>query len=336
MTTDQQLLIELAEQELDTRVAHATAMRAHASARRIYRLTLEGGATVVGIINEELDENRAFIGFSNAFHSIGLSVPEILADNGSTAYLESDLGDETLMDRLVSTRQEQTIPAETVALYRKSIDGLIRFQLEGLQTIDTALCYQGALFSKDAVSKDVDYFCTEFLTRIDLWSDTDDLSGDIEELEEYCDAFERGFFMFRDFQSRNIMICDDEPFFIDYQSGREGPLQYDLASLLFQSKANLPFALREELVDYYLGRLKLHKPVDESHFMRNFSVFVLVRALQNLGAYGKLGLGQGKQYFRDSIPYALRNCAYILDHWPKGLDCFQLRAKIRRAIDSDR
>ncbi len=132
------------------------------------------------------------------------------------------------------------------------------------------------------------------------------------------------------------MIRDNEPWYIDFQSGREGPLQYDVASLLFQSQADLPYRLREELLDHYIETLAEFIDFDERDFRNDFYVYVLIRALQNLGAYGKLGLGQGKKYFRESIPFALANCRYLLNKWPETLDCPTLRNRIEKIVENDK
>lgn len=330
---DTTILSSLAQSKLGINIASIKPLRAHASARKIYRMTAREGQSYIGVINEHIDENIAFTGFSQSFINIGIKVPLILASNQTTAYIESDLGDTTLMDVLQSSEGMNT--PLIFKLYQDAIEALLNLQANGLQAIDQRLCYQGALFDGSAIAKDIQYFCDEYLQRVNLWGSQDDLSSDVAELIEACQHFERGFFMHRDFQSRNIMVHNDELYLIDYQSGREGPLQYDLASLLFQSKANLPFTMRESLLEYYLERANAYFQLDVDQFKQQYLIFVLIRALQNLGAYGKQGLGNGKEYFKTSISYALKNCRYLLEHWPQQLKCPNLRDKLERAIHDD-
>jgi aminoglycoside/choline kinase family phosphotransferase len=330
MERSEQLLTKLANENLNLKVESILPLRAHGSARKIYRIILEDKNSYIGIVNEFIEENLAFTRFSESFRNIGLNVPAIITSDDETAYIETDLGNQTLMDILKSSNEDEKV--QVFELYKNAIDHLLKFQTEGLDSIDKKLCYQGAVFDGAAVTKDINYFCEEYLSRVNLWDSKDNLSKDTEELVQICESFDRGYFMYRDFQSRNIMVCDGELFFIDYQSGREGPLQYDLASLLFQSQANLPFDIREDLFDYYLTQSKKILDINPDDFKELYIIFVLVRALQNLGAYGKLGLGQQKEYFKASIPFALRNCEYILNNWPKRLRCFNLRSKLESAV----
>jgi aminoglycoside/choline kinase family phosphotransferase len=333
MDTKELVLCTLVAQQMHTQVARTETMRAHASARCIYRLHLEDGRSVVGIFNENIPENKAFVGFCKSFHQRGLPVPAILASNGAAAYIESDLGDATLMDHLVVHKNaDGSIAPEVASLYRQAVLDLIRFQTQGLQVVDPSLCYQGTKFNGAAIARDTHYFLDEYVARIGIHQERSYFSEDTKELSSLGEKYTPGYFMFRDFQSRNIMVQKNQLSYIDFQSGREGPLQYDLASLLFQSQANLPYTLRESLLDFYLENAVKIMPLNAEKFKDEFMAFVLVRALQNLGAYGKLGLEQGKAYFKESIPFALKNCQYILDNWPKSLVCKNLRYTIEQVI----
>ena len=121
------------------------------------------------------------------------------------------------------------------------------------------------------------------------------------------------FFMYRDFQARNIMLVNDEPFFIDYQGGRSGALQYDPASLLFQAKANIPNEIREELLNYYIKIVKLFIPINDDQFIEKYYAFALIRVLQTLGAYGLRGYIEKKEHFIESIPLAVKNLDYLIE-----------------------
>lgn len=294
----------------------ATALRPHASARQIYRLAYPDGTTLVGVVNPALEENRAFVGFTRAFHGAGFPVPEIFAFDGARAYLESDLGDETLFDRLQATRTADAVSDEVEALYGEAIDWLAEFQTRGLSLVDRALFYQGARFDAAAMLADFNFFTAQYADRAGLRAFAEAAREDFEKIVGVCAACDSDYFLYRDFQARNIMIVDGKPFFIDYQSGRAGPPHYDLASLLFQAQAALPAALRERLLARYLGALSARRLVDEAAFRREFLLFALVRAIQTLGAYGKHGLGEGKEYFRQAIPFAKANVAYIVDNLP--------------------
>jgi aminoglycoside/choline kinase family phosphotransferase len=333
MTDSEGKLKQLAENEISHDLIQIEPLRAHASARQIYRLHFNHQPSMVGVCNDMLAENLAFVSFAKSFKGLGLRVPEIVANNQTDTYIETDLGDRTLMDELMEFRSENSIDSKVIHWYKQALENLIDFQLKGLQALDLSLCYQGAKFDAQAIKKDIHYFFSEYLGRIGLYSEADDFSADIQELASFGDRYASGYFMFRDFQSRNIMIHEKNLWYIDFQSGREGPLQYDLASLLFQSQANLPFSVREELFEHYLAALAEKIVVDEKLFRADFLICVLIRALQNLGAYGKLGLGQGKEYFLKSIPFALNNCRYLLKNWPQSLHCNNLRARIEKACE---
>jgi aminoglycoside/choline kinase family phosphotransferase len=333
MDSQERVLRTLAAQQMHAEVARIEPMRAHASARCIYRLHFANARSAVGIFNENIPENKAFVGFCKNFYAQGLPVPSILASNDDTAYIESDLGHSTLMDKLMAHRTANAIEPEVEQLYRQAILDLIRFQTQGLQAIDKNLCYQGEKFNGVAIAQDVNYFLDEYVARIGIAQEKSHFFADIKELCALGEKYTPGYFMFRDFQSRNIMVQAGELSYIDFQSGREGPLQYDLASLLFQSQANLPYTFREELLDFYIENVTRKINIDPRKFKDDFMAFVLIRALQNLGAYGKLGLGQGKGYFKESIPFALKNCRYILDAWPKSIVCRSIREIIERVID---
>lgn len=296
---------------------NAAPLKPHASARQIYRLTYPDGATLVGVINPSVEENRAFVGFTEALYGAGFPTPAIVAYDGALAYLETDLGDETLFDRLQARRSSESVPADVEALYGDSIDWLAELQSRGLSLLDSALFYQGARFDAAAMRADYAFFAAEYAARLGFRPLADEAREDFERIVNVCAACDSDYFLYRDFQARNIMIVDEKPFFIDYQSGRAGPPHYDLASLLFQAQAALPPPLRESLLTRYLGALSARRPIDESAFRREFILFALLRTIQTLGAYGKLGLGDGKEYFRRAIPFAKANVAYILDNFPE-------------------
>lgn len=288
----------------------------HASPRVIARLYYQDKPSLVGVVHEDLAENNAFIGFSKAFHKIGLAVPKILGWNGEDAYIETDLGDESLYDHLKQNRNGEKIADSTKTLYQKTLTGLVDFQTRGLKTIDLDLCYRGKSFDVPAIVQDFDAFIQDYAKRSDLEAEAIAARPEFEQIISEVAYYRRGFFMYRDFQARNVMIKDNQPFFIDYQSGREGPLAYDLASLLFQASANLPFDFRNAMLDHYLDALSQKIEIDRSAFKQEFIFFVLMRSIQVMGAYGRLGLGQGKEYFLNSIPFGKKNLKFVLEQLP--------------------
>ena len=189
-----------------------------------------------------------------------------------------------------------------------------RFQITGYDGIDFSLCYQGSEFDTDAMMRDLHYFRNCFLRLIPTVSVNDAaLEKDFLALAGFLQEEQTRFFLYRDFQSRNIMIVRDRPFFIDYQSGRAGALQYDMASLLYDARADLGETCRAGLLDVYLEETARITRLDRDRFLNYFPGFVLIRILQALGAYGNLGVRQGKKWFLDSVPFALRNLAGLID-----------------------
>lgn len=295
---------------------------AHASARAIFRLTGDQGSCI-GVSSDNVAENNAFISFAKSFFDLGIPVPRILqvASDG-TCYLLQDLGDETLMDRLVARRSdEEPFPNEVKHLYFRVLDQLPRFQVSAHERIDYSQCYPVKRFGMESVVWDANYFRQEYLDRIGLEYSLAAFELDIERLGKQLVYQQQFFFMYRDFQSRNIMLKDDSPYFIDFQGGRAGPLQYDVVSLLHQSKAQIPWGVREELLYYYLSKLRDYTKFESDLFVEHYRLFVFMRLMQVLGTYGRHGLSGGKEYFRQSIPLALGNLKRCLEEgWlPKGL-----------------
>ncbi|MEI6682051.1 MAG: RNase adapter RapZ [Bacteroidota bacterium] len=303
------------------------------SYRTYYRIFGQGG-TVVGVHNDNFSENLAFIAFSRQFLADGLPVPEVLAENaGQRIYLLSDLGDQTLFQLLTAKRSpEDHFPAEIVALYKKAIDWLVVFQVKAGKNIDYGLCYPRAVFDRQSMMWDLNYFKYYFLKLAKVPFDEQALEDDFTALCDLLTEDAPEFFLYRDFQSRNIMILDGEPWFIDYQGGRKGALQYDLASLLTDAKADIPFPVRGELLRYYLGKLEEAYPVDRERFLKNYYGFVLIRILQALGAYGFRGYYENKAHFLQSIPFAFRNLRYLREQGKIGFGLDSLMEVIDQMI----
>ncbi|MFZ4520358.1 MAG: RapZ C-terminal domain-containing protein [Bacteroidales bacterium] len=294
------------------------------SYRIYYRLQSEQ-ETVLGAYNEDIRENEAFISFTNHFRKTGLPVPQILAsDPEKRIYLITDLGDTTLFQFLTQIRTvvtpvhpftpgeaEQRFPSEIMDVYKKAIAWLPVFQVKAGRELDYTVCYPRASFDRQSMMWDLNYFKYYFLKLAKIPFDEQALEDDFAGLCDLLLGSDSDFFLFRDFQSRNIMIVNGEPWFIDYQGGRRGALQYDVASLLTDGKAGIPMADRDELLSYYLGKLEEIFPVNRDKFLQTYYGFTLIRILQALGAYGFRGYYENKAHFLKSIPFALRNLDYL-------------------------
>ena len=288
-------------------------LRADGSNRELYRLLHPDGGSVIGVHGPDAAENRAFVAYSRQLRSADLPVPEIYAyDQENHVYLEEDLGDTTLYQALSDSRTDDQFPPKMIAHYKRVVEILPRFQVEGGRVLDFSLAYPRAEFDRRSMLWDLHYFKYMFLKLIGAPFDEERLEDDFERLTDFLLKAEIRHFLYRDFQSRNIMLrrtsgTEITPWFIDYQGGRRGALQYDIASLLYDAKANIPDTIREELLEHYLTALETHTPVDRSNFLELYPGFVLMRALQALGAYGYRGLYEGKEHFVSSIPFGVTN-----------------------------
>ncbi|HLO92352.1 MAG TPA: RNase adapter RapZ [Lentimicrobium sp.] len=279
---------------------------ASGSDRSYFRIFSDDGKSCIGTWNEEVKENEAFIYFSDHFNKCMLPVPEVLiVDKNKKTYLQSDLGDDTLFSVLSSNG----LSDEVVFHYMNVVRWLPAFQVRGIKGLDLSYCYPRQHFDRQSMMWDLNYFKYYFARLSGIKFDEQALEDDFLTLVDFLLTANRNYFMFRDFQSRNIMILNNKPYFIDYQGGRSGALQYDLASLLYDAKANLPPAFRNELIEEYLKALAVetNKEINRDDFLKYFNGFALLRILQALGAYGFRGFYQKKEHFLQSIPYAMKN-----------------------------
>ncbi len=284
------------------------------SGRAIVRLS-GGPFHAIGILHSVREENVAFLEFSHHFRRRGLPVPEIYAEDLSHgAYLEEDLGDATLFDFLSQHRAGDAIDAQAVEAYRKAVAVLPRFQVEAGRDLNYKVCYPRASFDRQSIAWDLNYFKYYFLRLAGIPFNEQALEIDFGRLTKLLLNAHHDYFLYRDFQSRNIMLRAGQPFFIDYQGGRKGALQYDIASLLYDGKADLPPALRQSLLDHYLDCLAEYAPVDRGVFMEHYYAYVYVRILQALGAYGFRGFYERKTHFLQSVPYALKNLRWLAEN----------------------
>ena len=281
------------------------------SGRAIIRLT-GGGKTAIGVLYSVREENVAFLEFSRHFYRRGLPVPEIYEEDLShDAYLEEDLGDITLFDFLVANRAGAAIAPPAIEAYRKVVAVLPRFQVEAGRDLNYKVCYPRPSFDRQSIAWDLNYFKYYFLRLAGIPFNEQALEHDFTRLTKFLLAAKSDYFLYRDYQSRNVMLCGGEPYFLDYQGGRKGALQYDIASLLYDGKADLPPELRQELLDHYLDCLAGYIDLDREAFMEHYYAYVYVRILQAMGTYGFRGFYERKAHFLQSVPYALKNLRWL-------------------------
>jgi aminoglycoside/choline kinase family phosphotransferase len=282
------------------------------SGRKIIRLANEKHRAI-GILYGVREENVAFLEFSRHFRRHGLPVPEIYAEDLSHgAYLEEDFGDTTLFQFLSQNRAGENISPQVAEAYRKVVTMLPRFQVEAGRDLNYKVCYPIGSFDRQSIAWDLNYFKYYFLRLAGIPFNEQVLEDDFGRLTEFLLSAPRDYFLYRDFQSRNIMLRDGQPFFLDYQGGRKGALQYDIASLLYDAKADLSPELRQQLLDHYFEGLAGFIKLDREAFMRHYYAYVYVRILQALGAYGFRGFYERKAHFLQSVPYALKNLRWLL------------------------
>jgi len=284
------------------------------SGRKIIRLT-DKKDRAIGILYGVREENAAFLEFSKHFRRHGLPVPEIYAEDLTHgAYLEEDLGDITLFEFLSKNRTGENIAPPVVEAYRKVVAVLPRFQVEAGRDLNYEVCYPISSFDRQSIAWDLNYFKYYFLRLAGISFNEQALEDDFGRLTEFLLSAPRDYFLYRDFQSRNILLRNGDPYFVDYQGGRKGALQYDIASLLYDAKADLPPELRQQLLDHYLDRLAGFIPLDREAFLRHYYAYVYIRIMQALGAYGFRGFYERKVHFLQSVPYALKNLRWLLHH----------------------
>ncbi|MBQ7622471.1 MAG: phosphotransferase [Bacteroidales bacterium] len=291
-----------------------TELPSSGSNRRFFRLQ-EGNISLIGVLGTNEKENMAFTALSAHFLEKGLNVPRVLAvsDDG-LCYLQEDLGDTLLDDKLSQGRENGLYNSYETSLLCKTIEKLPAIQFRGAEGLDWSVCYPQPSFDGRTIDFDLNYFKYCFLKATGLDFDEVRLQDDFEHFREDLLQDDDNTFMYRDFQARNVMLRDDEPWFIDFQGGRRGPIYYDVASFISQARSRYPEDLRQELVRTYLRALRGYKQVDEEHFRSRLRLFMLFRTLQVLGAYGFRGYFEKKPHFLASVPYAIDNLRTLLQN----------------------
>lgn len=289
------------------------------SNRRYFRLAGDK-QSLIGVWGTSVEENNAFIYMAEHFRRKGLPVPQVFGvSDDRVCYVQEDLGDTSLFNAIGQGRATGTFSEAEKELLRKTIRLLPDIQFAGAEDFEFSRCYPQPEFDRRCVLWDLNYFKYCFLKATGLEFKEDRLEDDFQRMgDELLQDSQTPTFMYRDFQSRNVMIKDGEPWFIDFQGGRKGPYYYDVASFLWQAKARYPDALRNELLEEYMEALGKYIPVDRGHFFQRLRHFVLFRTLQVLGAYGFRGYFERKPHFMQSVPYAIENLRQLLaDEYPE-------------------
>lgn len=316
------------------RVSEVNALPSSGSGRLYFRLK-SPHYTCIGVQGNSVEENRAFREMAGHFKKQGLPVPEVYAvSEDGFYYLQEDLGDTDLFGWMAGARKTGIYTPQHLEVLKKTIRLLPHIQVKGARGMDFSCCYPAAEFDRRSIYWDLNYFKYCFLKPSGLEFREDVLEADFDRLAEVLLAESSDTFMYRDFQSRNVMLKEEEPYFIDFQGGRKGPVYYDVASFLWQARAAYPEEVREMLLKEYLESLKTFRPVQEDAFRSRLRHFVLFRILQVLGAYGFRGYFERKSHFIQSVPPALAQLERLLGE--EFQECPYLCSLLRKLVKLDR
>lgn len=293
---------------------NTVALSGSGSNRRYVRMSVEGNS-VMGVIGTDVQENRAFLAIARHFRKKGIPVPEVLAvSEDEMSYIQEDLGDELLSDMVAEAGKAGNLSEDSpvASLLCRTMAMLPKIQFEGAEGLDFSICYPQPCFDRRMVLFDLNYFKYCFLKPSGLEFNEVSLQDDFERLADDLLVEESCTFLYRDFNARNVMVRDGEPYFIDFQGGRKGPVYYDVASFIWQARARYPGWLKERMLDSYLDALAGYVDVDRGKFDERLRLFVLFRTLQVLGAYGFRGLVEHKAQFVTSIQPAMEGLRELL------------------------
>lgn len=300
-------LENLFEKTFNEKVEKTENVAATGSNRKYFRL-ISQNHHCVGTYSENISENKAFISFAKQLKTNNINVPQIYAEDlENNVYLQQDLGDITLFDYLKNNTFEDTLP-----YYEQVMSALARMQT--IPNFDFSLAYPTKKFDKQSMMWDCNYFKYYFLKFFDLQFDEQLLEKDFNTLIDYLLSCENDYFVYRDFIPRNMMIYNNEVYFIDFQGGRQGSLYYDLASFLFNSKTDFDNDTREKLLNIYFENIVKYTQIDTTKSKKYFYAYVYMRIIQNLGAYGFRGIYEKKRTFVRSIPFALKNLQFLMQN----------------------
>jgi len=334
MQTVKEEIIKLFQQYSSDPITAMDKLPQAGSERHYFRIHT-AGKTFIATYGANLKENETFIYFSQHFKKKQLATPEIFCINDEkNIYIQEDFGDVSLLNKL----EEKGFIAEVYDLYKSSLRQLVLLQVKGHEGLDYKKCLTNTAFGKQAIMADLLYFKYYFLDALRRPYDKQKLMDDFEALSNYLSHTEYKYFMFRDFQSRNIMIKPDESVhFIDYQGGMKGAPQYDVASLLWQARANLPDDWKQYLLEDYMDVFEktVGEPIERDTFRSQYNGYVLIRLLQVLGAYGFRGLFERKAHFLTSIPLALQNLKWFVDNQNIGISVPEFKKVLEICIGDE-
>ena len=347
-----QQLQRLFEQWAGEACSECLALGSSGSNRRYYRLS-SPSHRCIGTVGDDLRENDAFLAYSRHFLAKGIAVPQIYAvSDDRMRYLQQDLGDQSLYGLLLDKRRQGGgFDAQMLALYRQALSDLAAIQQAGAD-LDFSVAYPRPAFDRQSILWDLNYFKYFFLKLNHIDFDEQLLEDDFHRLADFLLEADCSYFLYRDFQGRNIMldselgdsklktqnsefkIQNSKLYYIDYQGGRRGAAQYDVASLLYSAKSDLPEPLRLDLLAHYLAVRGITGDAKQQ-WLGHFWAYVLIRILQTLGAYGYRGLYERKPYFIESIPLALSNLRSLLDSHPLPIQLPELTRTLRVLLEKN-
>ena len=314
-------------------------MTGSASNRRYCRLTSDAG-TCVGVVGTDKNENVAFITLARHFRTKGINVPEVLAvSDDSMVYIQEDLGHDLLLNMLVKARKKDEGVEEVEQMLCDTMALLPEIQFKGAEGLDFGICYPQPSFDRRMIMFDLNYFKYCFLKPSGLEFNEVKLQDDFDRFADELLKYDTDTFLYRDFNARNVMMSDGVPYFIDFQGGRRGPIYYDVASFVWQARAEYPQSLRDRMVESYLGALKQYMDISKEEFARRLRLFILFRLLQAMGAYGFRGWSDHKAKFVASIPAALRSLKALIsvpfDEYPYMMEVLNGMVALPRFADLD-
>lgn len=337
--TENTQMVESAIQSLFLHWAHQPAaivapLAANGSNRRYWRLA-SNDFKCIAAFNDDVRENEAFIYYSRTLLAKGIRVPEVYAvSDDRRIYLQQDLGDTTLYNYLYDRRRNGGgFDSNVLALYEQVLTDLAHIQLAG-RDMDFSFAYPRAEFDRQSMQWDLNYFKYYFLKLKYIPFDEQLLERDFQTLIDYLLSADCNYFLYRDFQSRNIMLHESQPYYIDFQGGRRGAAQYDVASLLYSAKSDFPEPIRQHLLSHYIRTLSHLQPIDQHQFLNHFYAYVLIRIMQAMGAYGYRGYFERKDYFLQSIPLAVNNLRLVIENHPLPISLPHLEQVWQRIVQS--
>ncbi len=316
-TTPSPELCSFVEKHLSTRGIDTRTLSWHrcpqdGSDRTFYRIFFEQGSLII-LVNEHPPANEAGVNENDSFYylaqhlrSKGIGVPEIYAFEKERGwYILEDLGTVHLQDevRRIAHHTEQL-----KELYQRVLEILPLIQVKGAEGFDPTRVHSVPYQRSFARAWESGYFFHSFLRgflKLDIAHEY--LNEEFDDLARHLPSAEGDYFLYRDFQSKNIMLQAQQIRFLDFQGGRRGPLHYDLASLILDPYVELPETLSASLIDYYLTCLGSHLPVNKETFLSVYPFVAIHRAMQILGAFGNLSTVKKRAHFIQYIHAAIKN-----------------------------